>query len=106
MELLVLRALCCFLLLLSTFNEFPYIHSTHCFRSSEDDDNEFYAEDVFALDQDDDDTEEADFLSGNWYILISSEECPNGAIRGQLTNVIEKFLISTITALTRAYYRA
>uniref|UniRef100_A0A7S4I8J6 CHRD domain-containing protein n=1 Tax=Vannella robusta TaxID=1487602 RepID=A0A7S4I8J6_9EUKA len=60
---------------------------------SEDDDNEFYAEDVFALDQDDDDTEEADFLSGNWYILISSEECPNGAIRGQLTNGLNVYSI-------------
>ena len=39
------------------------------------------------LSTDDDDTEEAALLSGEWYISVMTDDCPSGIIRGQLTNV-------------------
>ena len=39
----------------------------------------------FYLTEDDDDTDEIPFLNGEWYIHITSDSCPQGALRGQFT---------------------
>lgn len=38
------------------------------------------------LTEDDNDVEENSFLNGNWFVLITSDSCPNGALRGQFTS--------------------
>jgi len=48
--------------------------------------NPFYEDFSFLLSTDDDDTEEAALLSGEWYISVMTDDCPSGIIRGQLTN--------------------
>jgi len=45
-----------------------------------------YIEETFPLSTDSDDTEEADFLSGIWSIILSTQECPSGALIAVLNN--------------------